>query len=165
MVSSPTEQALISYIVLLINLGFSLFGSTITNQATSYFHKRPHNFIRLVNEALTRLYLSYFAFFLVLVLVLLNQNAGTLRIIADIFIAISFLFVWSASLYITSIFSDLRYIKRVHNCKIKDNQCETLANFRQFMKVCSINLIFAFLTFIAVTAILLFSPLFQEPPK
>ena len=158
----PTEQAWVSFTVLLINLGFSLFGSTITNLTTLYTRNRPHNFIRLVNEALTRLYLSYFAFFLVLVLVLLNQNAGILKIIMNIFIAIISLLFWSASLYVTSVFSDLNYIKRFHGCKIENNQCTSLANFRDFMKVCVVNIIMAAVTFLIVIAILLFSPLLRE---
>lgn len=157
----PTEQAWISFTVLLINLGFSLFGSTITNQATRYAHERPHNFIRLVNEALTRLYLSYFAFFLVLVLVLLSQNATTIKIITNLFIAIITLLLWSASLYVTSIFSDLKYIQRVHGCRIVGNQCENLAGFRDFAKICTINLIGSGLTFLIITVIVLFSPLLQ----
>lgn len=161
----PTEQSIISYFVLLINLGFSLFGSTITNLSTYSANKRPHNFIRLVNEALTRLYLSYFSFFLLLVLVLLNQNAGSLKIILNTFIAISSLLIWGVSLYITSIFSDLTYIQRFHGCIIKDNQCSTSANFRDFLKVCFLNILIGLIIFLLVSAILLFTPLLRETPK
>lgn len=159
LVIRPNSQQIIAFTLLLMTLGFSLLSSVLSNIST-YAKDRPHNFIRLVNETLTRLFFSYFTFFIALVLSLYNAGADIERIALDLVLAASSIVCWGISLYVTLVFSDMTFVKRVHGCKVEDNKCmnERLANARDFIKVCSINIVASIVVFLLVTGIIFFTP-------